>query len=106
MKQYLYRVEPTGTEILAHDPPPEVVEILQQHVAYVRELTESGVVVLAGRTCTTDETTFGIIIFNAESDAAAREIMNNDPGVKSGLMQAKLFPYQIAFANITHAIRR
>ncbi len=101
MKQYLYRVEPSGREILATDPEPGVVQTLEQHVAYVRDLTQKGVLVLAGRTLNEDDTTFGIVIFQAESDSEASEVMDQDPAVKAGLMKAGLFPFRVAFANTT-----
>ena len=71
---------------------------MTEHVAYLRELTERGVVQLAGRTLNTDESSFGIVIFQAESEDAARKIMDEDPAVRKGVMEAALFPYRIAFA--------
>jgi uncharacterized protein YciI len=53
-------------------------------------------VLLAGRTQTTTPDSFGIIIFNAESDEAAQHIVDNDPAVKNGVFHAALFPYKIA----------
>jgi hypothetical protein len=40
------------------------------------------VVLLAGRTQSTDSTSFGIVIFRASSLASAREVMNGDPAVR------------------------
>ncbi len=51
---------------------------------------------MAGRTLNADERTFGIVIFQAPSEAAARDIMQSDPALKLGVMQAELFPYHIA----------
>jgi uncharacterized protein YciI len=39
-----------------------------------------------GRTLNTDENTMGLAIFRAESEDAARQIMNADPAVKNSLM--------------------
>lgn len=52
--------------------------------------------ILVGRTQNSDESTFGIAIFKAENEEAARTIMENDPAVVGGVMQAQLFPYRIA----------
>jgi len=67
-----------------------------QHFDYLKALTVQGVVVLAGRTLNTDESSFGIVILTAASEDAARAIMHNDPAVKQGVMRAELFPYRIA----------
>ncbi|MFH1844318.1 MAG: hypothetical protein ABIF77_14035, partial [bacterium] len=38
----------------------------------------------------------GIVIFRAESETAAHEIMQNDPAVAAGVMLAELVPYRVA----------
>jgi uncharacterized protein YciI len=53
-------------------------------------------VMMAGRTLTDDDSSFGIVIFKAESDNAAGELMPADPAVKEGVMRAELFPFRIA----------
>jgi uncharacterized protein YciI len=55
-----------------------------------------GVVILAGRTLNGDDSTFGIVIFNAGSEEEARRIMESDPAVRQGVMRAELFPYRVA----------
>jgi uncharacterized protein len=35
-------------------------------------------------------------VFHAANEAAAREIMNQDPAVRKGVMNAELFPFKIA----------
>ncbi|MBI3304270.1 MAG: hypothetical protein HYZ72_19570 [Deltaproteobacteria bacterium] len=94
--QYLYKIQPTRLEMLTKGPTSEEAAVVSQHFAYLKGLTEQGVVVLAGRTLNTDESTFGIVIFNASSEESARSIMNNDPAVKNGVMRAELYPYRIA----------
>lgn len=43
----------------------------------------------------------GIIIFLAESDDAARAVVENDPAVKHRVMRAELYPYRIALISKT-----
>ncbi len=93
---YLYRVQPVRPEMLSEGPTSEESEITAQHFAYLKDLMEQGVVIVAGRTLNTDSSSFGIIIFNAESEEAARAIVNNDPAVKHRIMRSELFPYRIA----------
>ncbi|MBI3795537.1 MAG: hypothetical protein HY268_01010 [Deltaproteobacteria bacterium] len=94
--EYLYRIQPTRLEMLTQGPTPDEATLVAQHFAYLQELAAQGVVVLAGRTLTTDERAFGVVIFRARSEEAARHIMNSDPAVKNGLMRAELYPYRIA----------
>jgi len=93
---YLYRIQPTRPAMLSEGPTPREQEIVAQHFDYLEGLTRQRVVILAGRTLNTDETSFGIVIFTAESDEAAREIVQNDPAVRLEVFKADLFPYRIA----------
>jgi uncharacterized protein YciI len=93
---YLYTIRPSRLEMLTHGPTPEEAEIVARHFAYLQQLTEQGVVVLAGRTLNTDESSFGIVILQADSEEAARTLMDNDPAVKHQVMRAALYPYRIA----------
>ena len=96
MRQYLYRIQPTRLEMLTQGPTDEEASILSDHFKYLESLTKQGVVLVFGRTQNNDASTFGIAIFRAESEDAARMIMNNDPAVKKGVMRAELFPYKVA----------
>jgi uncharacterized protein YciI len=95
-KQFLYRLQLTRAEMLKTGPTKEESTIVEEHFNYLKALTGKGVVMLAGRTLTTGESAFGLVIFRAESEEAARAIMNNDPAVKNGLMRATLFPFRVA----------
>ena len=67
-----------------------------RHFARLAEAARSGKVILAGRTTEALAQTFGIVIFEAESAAAADEFMRLDPAVVAGLMTATLHPYAVA----------
>ena len=97
--QYLYQMQLTRPELLTEGPTESEAEVLKAHGAYLEGLVEAGTVLLAGRTQTTDPEGFGIVILEAESESAARELMENDPPVKVGLMTARLFPYRIAMVS-------
>ncbi len=95
-EQFLYRVQPVRMEMLNTGPTKEEAPILIEHLDYLKKLASQGVVIHAGRTLNPDETaSFGIVVFGADSERAAREIMNNDPAVKKGIMRAALFPYRV-----------
>ncbi|WP_143128251.1 YciI family protein [Psychrobacillus sp. OK032] len=38
----------------------------------------------------------GIVILEVDTEEEAVELMNNDPAVKEGIMEAQLFPYRVA----------
>src|SRR6266705_3144097 len=73
--------------------------IVSEHFNYLKRLAEDGVVILAGRTQNTDYSSFGIVVFKAETIEAAREIMLNDPAVKNKVFRAELFPYKTSLFN-------
>ncbi len=95
-QQFLYKIQPTRPEMLSEGATEAESAITGQHFNYLKNLTERGVVILAGRTLNTDESSFGIIIFEAESEEAAQAIVDNDPGVNQGVMRAELYPYRVA----------
>jgi uncharacterized protein YciI len=95
-EQYIYTIVPARSEMLTDGPSDAEAVSLQGHVSYLQELTEKNIVLLAGRTQTTDETTFGLVIFLADSDEEANNIMHADPAVRDKVMNATLFPYRIA----------
>ena len=69
---------------------------VERHFARLAEAAGSGKLILAGRTTEALDETFGIVIFEAESAAAASEFMNSDPAVVAGVMTATLHPYAVA----------
>lgn len=96
LPQYLYRIQPVRPEMLTEGATTEESAIVSAHFNYLQDLTAKGIVLLAGRTLNTDPSSFGIIIFQAESDEAARKIMHADPAVQNRVFRAELFPYRIA----------
>jgi uncharacterized protein YciI len=96
LREFVYMVRPTRIEMLMVGPNAEETKILTDHFDYLKDLTQKKVVILAGRTLTSDESGFGIVIFKANSEDDARRIMENDPAVEHGIMHAELFPYKVA----------
>jgi len=93
---YLYKIQPIRTAMLSTGPTPDEEAIIEEHISYLEKLAEYGVIHLAGRTLTTDERSFGIVIFEAPSDEDAWDLIKLDPAIKSGMMTAELFPFRIA----------
>lgn len=82
--------------MLTEGPTEREARIVSEHFAYLSELTDRGTVLMAGRTLTADEQTFGIAVLVARNSADAESLMNDDPAVKHGVMRAELFPYRVA----------
>jgi uncharacterized protein YciI len=91
MPQYLYLLKPARLGMLTESTPEED-EIISRHFAYLTDLTQKGAMILVGRTLNEDASAFGIAIFEAQDESAARTIMEADPAVWSGLMRAVLYP--------------
>ena len=94
--EFIYRIRPARPEMLTIGPTATESAWIDQHFTYLKDLTERGIVQLAGRTLNTDPTCFGIVIFRVETEEAARLIMENDPAVQNGVMRAELFPFRTA----------
>jgi uncharacterized protein len=70
--------------------------VLKRHFARFQEATKTGQLILAGRTSEPGDKTFGIAIFEAADEDAARKFMQEDPAVANGLMTAELHPFAVA----------
>jgi uncharacterized protein len=95
MQEFLYRLQLVRKDMLQTGPTPAEQAITAEHFAYLKELHAKSVIIFVGRTLTTDEGTMGLAVFRAESEDAAREIMNEDPAVKKRLMTATLYPFKV-----------
>lgn len=70
--------------------------VVGEHFRRLKQLTADGVVILAGRTTEPGDRTFGLVVFEAADESAARAIMEGDPTVKAGVMSATLHRYAVA----------
>jgi uncharacterized protein YciI len=74
---------------------------LSWHFARFKHAIETGELILAGRTPEPGDKTFGIAIFEANDETAARKFMESDPAVVAGLMIAELHPFSVALQRKT-----
>lgn len=91
---YVLRVSPAF-----HDPAKwtsQENDAVGRHFARLAEATKSGRVIFAGRTNEALDRTFGLVVFEADDEASARQFMESDPAVLSGVMSATLHPYVLA----------
>ncbi len=66
------------------------------HFLRLQQAAKAGKVILAGRTAEPLAQSFGIVIFEADSDAAALAFMQGDPTIRDGVMTAELHPFSLA----------
>jgi uncharacterized protein YciI len=92
MPEYIYLTHPFRDGFF-EQPTQEEDAVMEEHFQYLKKATETGDVLLAGP-CLDD--TFGIIVFRAEDDAAARTFMFNDPSVKKNVIIAELHPMRVS----------
>jgi uncharacterized protein YciI len=69
---------------------------VSRHFAHLSAATKAGQVILAGRTTEPGDRTFGLVVFEAADEAAARTFMASDPSVVEKVMTAELHPYAVA----------
>jgi len=69
---------------------------LTRHFERFKRAIETRELILAGRTAESGDRTFGIAVFEAKDEEAARKFMESDPAVVAGLMTAELHPFAVA----------
>jgi uncharacterized protein YciI len=75
----------TGTE--------EEFSIMGEHFIHLKELLKNNVLILAGPELNAK---FGIAVIEAENEKEARKIMDSDPAIKKGVMNAELYPFRVS----------
>lgn len=71
-------------------------DAVSRHFTRLADAAKTGQVIFAGRTTEPLDMTFGLVVFEAASEAAARQFMESDPAVVAGVMSATLHPYALA----------
>ena len=104
MPQFLYKLTLRNDLFDDKNWTEEENQIVSDHFKRLQKGIEDGIVILAGRTLNSDKSGFGIVIFNAESDAQAETYMNQDPAVVKRVMTANLFPYRVALIKEENSI--
>src|SRR5215475_2541332 len=81
-------------EFARKGPRPEDMPVVREHFEYFQKLSADGVSIVAGHTLNHDESAFGIAIVRADSENAARKILNDVPLVRAGLLSVTVFPFE------------
>ena len=72
----------------------EEQEVWGVHFERLQRLLAEGVLILAGPTLGPVNT--GIAVFEAEDEAAARQLMEDDPAIASGIATGELRPFVVS----------
>src|SRR4030095_16009734 len=94
-KQFALLMKSTGPDFFRKVAEPEGQRLVGEHVQRLQALTNQGVIIFSGHSLNHDDTGFGIIVVRAESEAAARKIIDEDQLVKAGLVRGTVFPFQV-----------
>jgi uncharacterized protein YciI len=99
MRHFIYIVRPPR-DSFPKDATEHERRIIADHFAYLQDLHAKDVLVVAGP-C--EDASFGIVVFRADSEEAARTLMENDPAVRSRLFTAELKPFRLALGPPSHS---
>lgn len=94
--QFIYLVRPSRPAMLVEGLTAAEEAAVGAHFDYLKGLADAGVVLLAGRTTRADAGAFGVVIFEVESEEMAQRVVDGDPAVEAGVMQAELSPFRVA----------
>ncbi|MBI3097286.1 MAG: hypothetical protein HYY93_03435 [Planctomycetes bacterium] len=70
-------------------------EIIDRHFDHLKARHDRGRLLLAGPCL---DASFGLVVFEADSEEEAREFMDLDPAVREGIFYAELHPFHVALA--------
>lgn len=95
LKQFIYvlRLVPRLHDDKAWTKDDEA--IVGRHFAHIKAAYERGQATFVGRTMEPGDKTFGLVVFTAEDEAAARKFMESDPSVVEGIMTAEVHPFAV-----------
>jgi len=92
MKRWVYILRLVRPEA-GPNPTDAEAAIVSRHFAHLKTAHDAGRVILAGP-C--EDYAFGVVVFEAPDEAAARAFMDADPAVAEGLMTARLHPFRVS----------
>ena len=94
--QFIYVLKPVPRLLKEDNWTEREEDIVNRHFNFLKKMLAEGKLILAGKTDGLDERTFGVVIIEVSSAEEAFAFMNNDPGVREGVMVAELYPYTVA----------
>jgi len=71
------------------------LDVMTPHIEYINSLIEKDVVVLSGPF--SDNRRGGMYIIDVKNESEAKEIAENDPAIKSGILKNDMRQYDLKF---------
>lgn len=99
MDHYLYKLSLISELVDEKNWTEKENAIVAEHFSTLQHLLKENTLIMAGRTMNNDESAFGIVVIQTNSEEEATAIMKKDPAVREGIMTAELFPYRVALYN-------
>jgi uncharacterized protein len=96
LQQFVYVLRVTPPFQDASKWTPKENDAVARHFARLSQATDAKRVIFAGKTSEPLSQTFGLVVFEAENEEAARQFMSTDPAIQVGVMSATLHPYVLA----------
>jgi uncharacterized protein YciI len=93
MAEWIYFLHPPREDFAATMTEHEQ-QVWGEHFARLQRLVAEDVLILAGPTLGSVNT--GVAVIEAEDEAAARRLMEEDPAVASGIATGELRPFSVA----------
>lgn len=93
MAEWIYFLHPPR-EDFAETMTAEESAVFAEHFEHLRRLLADGVLILAGPTLGRVNT--GVTIIEAETEAAARTLMDSDPAILRGVVTGELRPMRVS----------
>jgi uncharacterized protein len=104
--QFLYKLKLIPELLLEENWTDRENNMVYDHFKVLQGLLKEDKLIMAGKTDNLDDSTFGLVILQVDSEETARTIMENDPAVKGGIMTAELYPYSVALYNENFKVGR
>jgi uncharacterized protein len=92
MEEFVYLIRPQRKGFIENMTEEESA-IMGSHFQYLQSLLSEQKLILAGPCL---DAAFGIVVFRAETLESGRQIMENDPAVLAGIMDAEIHPYRVS----------
>jgi len=93
MSEWIYFLHPPRDDFAA-TMTPEEGRVWELHFERLKLLLADGTLIMAGPTL--GRTNTGITIFEASDEAAAQQIMDEDPVVAGGFVRGELRPFRVS----------
>lgn len=93
MAEWIYFIHPPRENFAATMTDQET-GVWRTHFARLKRLLSDGVLVMAGPTLGAINT--GMVIIEADDEAAARQLMNDDPVIAGGSARGELRPFRVS----------